>query len=429
MEAPDDRTRALRTAVDAREAVGEMLDGVVAIDELVASLTASRFEIIAQAQRLALLADGTLGTRRPEMARRAFRAELACALVIPEVTADRLTSDAESLVRDLPDTLVALRAGRIRERHARILVDQLGSLAPEERADVEAAALPLAPTLTAAKFERRVRALRERRAPEDQIARHERARDTRDVVLHPEHDGMAWLGALLPAVEAVAIHARLDATARSLRQSGDSRTLAQLRANLFCSVLLEGEGSGASGLAAVERSCFQAIRPRVIVTVPALTLLDRDSEPATLEGYGPIDAATARRLASDAPALQRLLTHPHTGAELSLDRTRYRVTDELRTWLRVRDGGCRFPGCGSSARRCDVDHTHDWALDGPTAHDNLAHLCRAHHILKHESSWSVRQQADRAGDLEWRSPLGRDYSTEPAFERTPAAAGWRAPPG
>lgn len=45
----------------------------------------------------------------------------------------------------------------------------------------------------------------------------------------------------------------------------------------------------------------RGIRPRVLVTVPALTLLGVSDEPATLEGYGPIDHDTAMRLAATAP--------------------------------------------------------------------------------------------------------------------------------
>lgn len=405
----------------ARDAVGEMLDAVGDIESVIASLTGLRFELVAQAQRLALLAEPGSSPSASEMTRRALRAELACALMVPESTADRLTSDAASLVDDLPATLHALREGRIRERHARILVAQLGDLDPVDREAIERLALPFAETMTAAKFERKVRAMRERRAPEQQAERHRRAREDRDVVLHPERDGMAWLGARLPAVDALAIHIRLDATARSLRQSGDSRSLAQLRADLLCSVLLEDEGAGeGEGAGPGDRTTFHAIRPQVIVTVPVMTLLGREATPAGLEGYGPIDAETARRLVADCPSLQRLLTHPVTGAELVLDRTRYRVTEDLRTWLRVRDGGCRFPGCGRRAAGCDIDHTHDFALDGLTAHNNLAHLCRSHHVLKHASPWSVRQNPRRAGVLEWTSPLGRRYTTEPAFERMPA---------
>ncbi|MDQ1084354.1 DUF222 domain-containing protein [Microbacterium sp. SORGH_AS_0344] len=54
--------------------------------------------------------------------------------------------------------------------------------------------------------------------------------------------------------------------------------------------------------------------PTVVITVPALTLLGTDDAPPTLEGYGPIDLDTARRLAGEASSWVRLVTHPVTGA-------------------------------------------------------------------------------------------------------------------
>ncbi|HPM53184.1 MAG TPA: HNH endonuclease signature motif containing protein, partial [Rhodoglobus sp.] len=155
----------------------------------------------------------------------------------------------------------------------------------------------------------------------------------------------------------------------------------------------------------------RGIRPRVLVTVPVLTLLGVSDEPATLEGYGPIDHDTAMRLAATAPSFTRLLTHPETGAVLSVGRDRYTVPADLRTWLRVRDGTCRFPWCSRAARICEIDHTKDWLHNGQTAHDNLAHLCPAHHRLKHQTRWTVAQSP--GGVLKWTSPNGRAYATEP----------------
>jgi len=152
----------------------------------------------------------------------------------------------------------------------------------------------------------------------------------------------------------------------------------------------------------------------VLVTVPVLTLLGSSEEPANLEGYGPIDAETARWLAARAPSFMRLLTHPETGVVLSLGRTRYAVPRDLRTWLRVRDGTCRFPGCSRAARVCEVDHTDDWQFGGETRHDNLAHLCKSHHHLKHHTGWVVEQRG--GGVLEWTSPLGKKYLVDPDIE-------------
>nr|WP_249273806.1 HNH endonuclease signature motif containing protein [Agreia sp. VKM Ac-1783] len=156
------------------------------------------------------------------------------------------------------------------------------------------------------------------------------------------------------------------------------------------------------------------IRPTVLVTVPALTLLGVSEEPATLEGYGPIDADTARRVAARAPSFFRLLTHPETGTVLSVGRDHYEVPADLRRWLRVRDETCRAPGCNRLARRSDCDHCTDWSAEGLTAHDNLAHLCRGHHSLKHRTDWNYAHRG--GGTLEWTSPTKKTYVTHPAVQ-------------
>jgi len=142
--------------------------------------------------------------------------------------------------------------------------------------------------------------------------------------------------------------------------------------------------------------------------------------PAELSGSGPIDTATARRLAADAPVWDLATLHPVTGAVLSVER--YRPSEQIRRTLRARDLHCRFPGCNAPTHRCDLDHTIDAAIGGATSTANLAHLCRGHHVLKHHGGWQVTQTSD--GTLHWRSPTGRAYTDRPPsrvrFERTPA---------
>ncbi|WP_162240165.1 HNH endonuclease signature motif containing protein, partial [Rathayibacter sp. Leaf296] len=161
----------------------------------------------------------------------------------------------------------------------------------------------------------------------------------------------------------------------------------------------------------------RGIRPRVSVTVPVLTLLGRSDEPGILDGYGPIDPATARRLAADAPSFTRILTHPETGAVLSVGRTSYRVPADLRRALATRDVTCRFPGCTRSARDSDIDHTVEWQHDGRTDSDNLAHLCRHHHRLRHTTTWRVHHRP--GGILGWTSPTGRHHTTAPETPEPP----------
>lgn len=124
----------------------------------------------------------------------------------------------------------------------------------------------------------------------------------------------------------------------------------------------------------------------------------RDSAP-------PIDADTARCLAADAPSWSRVLTEPVEGVVLAVDR--YRTPWPQRRFLRARDQHCRFPGCRRAAIRCEIDHTVDAALGGPTALWNLAHLCQRHHSMKQFTLWQVRQLP--GGILVWTSPTGRVY--------------------
>ena len=136
---------------------------------------------------------------------------------------------------------------------------------------------------------------------------------------------------------------------------------------------------------------------------------DVPTMPATLDGYGPIDTHTARQLAGHATHWEEIAINPDSGTVLSVNT--YRPNTKLKQFLRARDLHCRFPGCHTPTVRCDIDHTIDAALGGPTTTTNLAHLCRRHHTLKHHSRWAVTQAAD--GTLTWTSPLGTPYTERP----------------
>jgi len=287
----------------------------------------------------------------------------------------------------------------------------------------------------------------EKARPEPLGTRHERAREERRVWVNPLPDGMAELGAILPAVVAYGIHDRLTQMAHAYtdahNQEGASacggtgaragtqpdtvarrrRSTDQLRADLFTDALLRGAPSGHDTLEGV----LAAITARIDVTVPAHTLgdtapgsagSDSSDTPATgltsriaaeLNGRHPIDPDTARLLAGAATGWNRVFTDPVNGSVLAVDR--YRPGEDLRRLLRARDSRCRFPGCGIKARELDLDHTHDAADGGPTAAGNLAGLCRRHHLLKHHSQWTVRQAG--GGVLKWTSPTGRSYTDQP----------------
>lgn len=380
---------------------------------------------------------------RRDLAQRAAVAEIAVRLRLSEQTVRVRGSQAEGMRERCPRTWNDFAEGRTSERHAvetARLADSLPD-SPETWAAFDDGASERARSLTPAKFVVAARALRERVHADSLEQRHARAARDRGVWVTAELDGMATLSALLPADRAHAAMARVDRFARHLRATpNEERTLAQLRADTMADMLdgadtVDGARPGSAPATATPtvpvsstttpRTPEQATahprvknarpapsRASIVVTVPALTLLGGDDGPATLDGYGPIDLDTARRLAGGAASWTRLLTHPLSGAPLALDRTSYRVTAALRRWLGVTSPTCVFPGCARSARDCDIDHLTAWADGGTTDADNLEPECRHHHRLRHESRWSPSREPD-TGDVRWTSPRGHEVETDP----------------
>jgi len=223
--------------------------------------------------------------------------------------------------------------------------------------------------------------------------------------VQPDRDGMAWLTAYLPAVEAHAIHGRVTEMATSLGVDGDDRSLDERRADVLCDLLIDG-------VVAAHPARARGIRATVVVTVPVLSLLgDERAGPAVVEGVGPIPIERARDLCAGAKGWMRVLTHPETGMVLSVGRTRYRPPPSLRRLAQWRADRCMAPGCGISATRCQIDHSLAWEHGGSTSLSNLAPLCTGHHTIKHHGGWTLSQFED--GTIEWTSPLGRRYLVVP----------------
>jgi hypothetical protein len=338
---------------------------------------------------------------RVSFSERAAAADLAVRLGISETTVRSHDAHVRTLRTRMPRLWAEFREGRIVPANARAAAELALSLPDDagmhERFDAELAgpAQQLAP----ARFRVRARALRDRVCADTLAERAAAARETRGVWLDDDVDGMSWLTLRLPAADAHRAYAGIDSAARSMHSAdGEGRTLAQLRADVAVDLLT---GAGSTGRVGVS----------VGVTVPVLTLLGRSDEPGSLDGYGPIDAQTARELAGHAPSFTRLLVHPVSSAILDVDRTTYRVPADLKKWLAIRDRTCVFPGCGRPARASDIDHTLAREHGGPTQANNLAHLCRHHHRLKHQTRWRLEQSPDQK--LRWTSPTGVVRDSDP----------------
>jgi len=335
--------------------------------------------------------------------RRQFVRETACRLNITERAAEMRIHTGRLLVDDLPATFAAMTEGKISYRHATVIADQADCLPKEARGEFDKEIAPYARQTTSGKTDRRARKLREKMHPESITERHVRAVADRYVAVEPARDGMAYVTAYLPAPEAFAIENRLKMAAQAMKCPGQTKTQMQLRTDFFSDLLLNSDLAGGPG---------KGIVPTVLVSVPVLTLLGKSDEPGSLEGYGPIDPDTARRLAGKAKSFVRILTHPETGTVLSVGKTRYKVPKDMRLWLRLRDETCRGPcGCNTVALHCEVDHTVEWHAGGETKVENLAFLCTGCHDFKTYAGWELKQRG--GGVLEWVSNLGTSKLTFP----------------
>ncbi|WP_225222054.1 HNH endonuclease signature motif containing protein [Microbacterium gallinarum] len=417
---------------DERDVWDEPWDGFEAPDDvglvtevaaMMSVFAAQRALRVDQLRRNALADAAPYGGAVAGVVERSVRLELAAALRVTEHAAAGLLGFAQALVHRYPAALDALGRAAITERHAEILVDLLDAVEPDVRERVTTTAVELAVQFPVGAFRRRLRALLERERAATLAERHAWAVRDRRVIVEPADDGMAWLHAFLPAVEARAIQGRLTAIAKTLDRSvasggdhdasggEDARTMDQRRADVFGDLLIDGETAALPPEAA-------GIRATVMVTVPVLTLLHGDGpgavvEPAVVEGVGPIPADRARELTGGADGWTRVLTHPETGIVLSVGRAQYRPPPALRKLIRWRADRCMAPGCGIPADRCEIDHTVAWEHGGATSLDNLAPLCKGHHTVKHHGGWQVEHVADAGGALQWTSPAGRRYLVEP----------------
>ncbi|WEO77180.1 DUF222 domain-containing protein [Cryobacterium sp. SO2] len=350
-----------------------------------------------------------------ELAHRCMAAEAAGVLRVTSTTAGSMVFNAARLTDDLPRFHSALSRGSITWGHAMKMLDLTEGL-PEEILPVfEATVLPAAETLTSTQFVRVAGRILDRMHPAPLQERANAGFVKRRVVMKPDVDGMAWLNAYLKADDAQAIYDRLTLIATEVTDDADTdpatgtdanapgRTKDQRRADAYRDLLLDGVGPTGLG---------HGIRGTVRLTVPALTLLDRSDEPAILEGYGPIDPETARQIAGTATSWTRVLTHPETGCRLSVGREQYAPPADMRRYLQIRDQTCQGIGCSRRATLSEIDHTQPWNTGGATSVDNLVHLCKPCHRLKHQSSFSTSQGP--GGALTWTTPGGKKYTSAPA---------------
>ncbi len=264
-----------------------------------------------------------------------------------------------------------------------------------------------------------ISAAQARVAEADEYAEHRvrQAAAERRVFCKPMDDGVAMLGAVLPAEDALRAFGILDAAARAGKAAGNPAPLDQLRCEKLLNALAAGRECPDSGCADGGR------KPVSVQVVISLTsLLGLDSRNGNLDGYGSITPETLHRIiASGDATLTRLLCDPITGAVMVADPTKYRPTASTTHAVTCRDRHCRLPVCTARVRH--LDHIEAFADGGPTTPDNLQGLCQRSHLAKSHPGWKMNGDPHTA--LTWHTPTGHTYTALPP----PATGHGTGPPG
>ena len=120
-----------------------------------------------------------------------------------------------------------------------------------------------------------------------------------------------------------------------------------------------------------------------------------------------------RQLACD--ATQTTVLENERGEVLNIGRRSRVVPRRIARALRIRDGGCRFPGCGQR-HWTDAHHIRHWMDGGETSLDNLITLCRFHHRSLHRGEYWIERGT--GSEVIFRDPEKRCIETSlyPQFQ-------------
>lgn len=321
------------------------------------------------------------------------------------VKGGRLLGSAQAWVREMPQTLTALSAGRLSEWRASLAVRETACLAVADRRAVDdefARAVAERPGMGDRAVVSLLRRLVIERDAEAVRARSARAAEGRRVTCRPAEDGMVQLSALLPLAEGIATHAALSRVADEARAAGDGRTRGQVMADTLVERV--------TGRPAAEPA---DVHLDIVITDRAL--FGEDEEPAEVMGAGPVPAEWVRRMLERITdpqarvAVRRIFRGP--GALLATETEGRLFTPVLQHLLRIRDQGCRTPWCDAPIRH--GDHVVDHAAGGATSLENGQGLCEACNHAKQLPGWRAAVDPGPEHRVRLTTPTGHTYASRP----------------
>ncbi|KAA0023535.1 HNH endonuclease [Antrihabitans cavernicola] len=409
-----DRLRGLDRHVDN----GTRIDMTRLLEEVKAAATAAQAKYAADFETARLAQRAALGVPKSQQSR-GIASEIALARRDSPKRGDRHLGFAKALVHDMPHTLNLLERGLLNEWRATILVRETVCLNREDRTGIDADLCSDPATLDGLgdkALEAKVREHAAARDAEAMVKRARKAKEDRRVTTRPAPDTMAYVNALLPVDQAVAIQAILGRDADSIRATGDERTRSQIMADLL-----------------VERitGISTAVGPPITVNlvISDQSLFGDGTEPAHVKGYGPIPAGLARHWVKRATSkeesaarlqLRKLYANRDTGALTAMESKSRCFPTSLARFIDTRDRFCRTPWCDAPIRH--RDHIVDHHNGGPTDANNGAGLCEACNHAKQGEGWRSQPDKQQPGErhsYRFTTPTGHEYRSEAPPMPTP----------
>lgn len=316
---------------------------------------------------------------------------------------------ARTLSSEMPHTRRLLIFGSISEQQATILMRETACLTVQDRAELDQEFCSDAENLAGCGDQQLAARIRARTAEVDAESVVRRARKAvadRRVSSRPAPDTMCYLSVLLPVAEGVAVHATLMRDADSIVARGDTRTRAQIMADLVV-----------ERVTGISHGTPTPITVNLVISDQAL--FGDATDPAHVHGYGPIPAGIAREWIANSgkdsetmSSIRRLYAHPPTG-DLTAMESKARIFPKgLAQLIDLRDRSCRTPWCDAPVRH--RDHIRDHQRGGPTSAINGAGLCAACNYAKQGLDWFAEPDDHRLGSrhtFTTTTPTGHRYSS------------------
>ncbi|MFF5791185.1 DUF222 domain-containing protein [Paeniglutamicibacter sp. NPDC012692] len=393
-------------------------DRIAALERLKAAASAAQ-SVEARAAEQAVISRHEAEGKYQTNLNRGTGAEVALARRESQYLGPQFVAYSRSMLEHMPHTFAALKRGEINEERAMIIVRETSEFDPmvQEIIDREMAGQPGKLDGVGSK-ELMARVKRLALAFDNTIEMNKSAEALRKrfISVRMAPGGFMRISGSLPMEQGVALNEALVAAAAKKRSPEDRRTDMQVKADTLVERVTGQTRANGTPL-------------MVNLVMTDRTLMQGDSEPAYLNGYGTIPAGYARYLVAGDPNhspkeskaqvwIRRLFTAPSSGELVAMESSKRILPKQLKRMIAIRDQFCRTPYCDAPIRH--YDHVQQVAMGGRTMAVNGDGRCAWCNYTKETEGWHERVVNGPRHTIEITTPSGQVFrSMAPPLPGTP----------